>query len=279
VAVSFTVRSLTFRYPGQESAALDCVTLDNLPDRGTIALLGPSGSGKTTLLNVLGLLWEGPRAAGEVVYRGREGALDYAGLSPTRRAELRLSEFGFVLQTCYLLPHFSCLQNIALPLALQGWGKEERLARVKRLLERADDKELIAAQARHGGEVSLGQRQRIAVLRAIVHDPCVIFADEPTSNLDRKNTERMLEILNEWRENRLGVEDGPPRLGAQPRTLVLVCHQLETALRHAQWLVVLNDEHRVEASFAVEEWPSWAATVNAALDAHVPPDFLPRPSP
>jgi ABC-type lipoprotein export system ATPase subunit len=276
MAMSFRVEQLTFHYPGAAGPALAGLDFD-LRDRAgqAVALLGPSGSGKTTLLNLLGLLWEQPPGQGRVVYRGTAGDVDYRDLSRAQGNELRLREFGFVLQSCYLLPHFSCVQNIALPLALQGWREADRLARVEALLREVepaggDDEagqELWQVRHRLGSEVSLGQRQRLAALRAVVHDPQVIFADEPVSNLDAGSTRRMLGLLRDWRQGRWAL----PGRGGPGRTLFLVCHHLETALREADWLLVLGPDHRLAASFGRTDWPLWQARVRGLLGAELFP--------
>jgi len=281
--MSFLVEQLTFHYPGAARPALCALDFD-LRDRAgqTMALLGPSGSGKTTLLNLLGLLWEQPRAPvrtqacqGRIVYRGAAGDVDYRRLAREQANELRLHAFGFVLQSCYLLPHFSCVQNIALPLALQGWREADCLARVEELLrgveatcaEDESGQELWQARHRLGSEVSLGQRQRLAALRAVVHDPRMIFADEPVSNLDAGSTRQMLGLLRDWRQGRWAL----PHRDGQGRTLFLVCHHLETALREADWLLVLGPDHRLAASFARPDWPLWQARIHGLLGAELPP--------
>jgi len=211
-----------------------------------MAILGPSGSGKTTLLNLLGLLWEGTLETGQVVYQGNGKAspCDYALLAPARRAELRLREFGFVLQSSYLLPHFTCAQNVAMPLAIQGRQRSECRAAVERLLGVADPTgQLLAVRDRLAGEVSGGQKQRMAVLRAVIHDPAVIFADEPISNLDPANARPILDLLRAWRDGLLH-PDAPDR----SRTLILVCHSLRTA-RRADYFALLERGRLVGEAF------------------------------
>jgi ABC-type lipoprotein export system ATPase subunit len=273
--MSFLADRLTFVYPGEPGPALREVSFDlrDRPDR-TVAVLGPSGSGKTTLLNLLGLLWEDRPAGGRIVYRGADD-LDYADLNRSEKTELRLREFGFVLQSCYLLPHFSCLQNIALPLQLQGWTNAASRDRVEALLRQADQagaedgqtrEELWQVRHRLGSEVSLGQRQRMAVLRAMVHDPRVIFADEPVSNLDTGSTLRMLNLLREWRKGGWRL----PGSNRTARTLVLVCHHLETALREADWFLVLDADHRLACFFGKDQWRSEQDRVRSILGITAP---------
>jgi ABC-type lipoprotein export system ATPase subunit len=272
MAMSFQADRLTFVYPREANPVLRQVSFDlrDRPDQ-TIAVLGPSGSGKTTLLNLLGLLWDDRPVAGRIIYRAA-GAddLDYAALKRSEKNELRLREYGFVLQSCYLLPHFTCLQNILLPLQLQGWSSSASRDRAQALLRQADQageedgqtrEELWHVRHKLGSEVSLGQRQRMAVLRAMVHDPQVVFADEPVSNLDSGSTRRMLRLLREWRKGSWRL----PGSARTARTLVLVCHHLETALREADWFLVLNSSHQLACSFGREQWQSEQGRVHSIL--------------
>jgi ABC-type lipoprotein export system ATPase subunit len=251
VAVSFVLSSVTYAYRRRDPPVLADLSVA-LPGGKTTAVVGASGTGKTTLLNLLGLLWEGTLAPGRITYACGDGApLDYDGLSHEARARLRLREFGFVLQSCYLLPHFTCAQNIAMPLALHGYGRREREQRVAQLLAEADnaEKELSAVQGHLPGQVSGGQRQRMAVLRAVVHNPRVVFADEPVSNLDAENTEKMLDLLMRWRAGTLNGGGG----AAERRTLVLVCHDTETAYRMADGFLILRRTRGVPSAEFLEK--------------------------
>ncbi|QDV36304.1 ABC transporter ATP-binding protein [Tautonia plasticadhaerens] len=220
----FHLSELVFRYPGPRPARptidLSGVRLD-LPISGTLVLLGESGSGKTTLLSLLGLLWDRPAESGE---------LTYGGVAPARgdtrtRAILRRSEFGFVLQSAFLLPHFTVSQNVAVPLELAGIDAASIRERVGHLLGAAGLSDLARRRAR---TLSGGQRQRVAVLRALAHDPRVVFADEPVSNLDRQNAEVVLDLLARWRLGSLF-----ERQERRDRLLVLVSHSLRQARKIA----------------------------------------------
>jgi ABC-type lipoprotein export system ATPase subunit len=247
VAVSFRLRGLSFRYPGGRADVLAGLTLD-LPADQTTVVLGQSGSGKSTLLSLLGLLWqEWPAGKGRITYDGPGGPVDYHGLSAARQAKLRRNEFGFVLQSSYLLPHFSGFDNVAMPLYLRspaarpaaraqvrraaealraggpaGDGVAGKVAGLIHGVSRPD--ELLDLCLKPASQASGGQRQRLAVLRAVVHDPRVLFADEPFSNLDPATTKATLDLLQSWREGGLGS-------GGGPRTLLLVCHNLRVAFR------------------------------------------------
>ncbi|MDT0320987.1 MULTISPECIES: ABC transporter ATP-binding protein [unclassified Streptomyces] len=151
-----------------------------------VAVMGPSGSGKSTLLHCLaGIV---PPDAGTVRYAGRE----VSGLSDAERSALRRSDFGFVFQFGQLVPELTCAENVALPLRLTGTPRKAAEARAAEWLERLE-----VADVRHHrpGRISGGQGQRVAVARALVNDPRVIFADEPTGALDSLNGERVMELL------------------------------------------------------------------------------------
>jgi ABC-type lipoprotein export system ATPase subunit len=264
VAVSFELAAVTYRYPRAAGPALRDVTL-TIPAGKTTVLLGPSGSGKSTLLSLLGLLWEGSLDGGRITYRNGATSLDYAALGHAERAQLRLREFGFVLQSSYLLPHFTCAQNVGLPLALHGCGVREQRRRVETLLLRADlEGKLLEVRDRLPGEVAGGQKQRMAVLRAVVHDPRVVFADEPFSNLDPPNARRIVRLLLDWR---VGLLHGD---GTQERTLVMVCHDLEVARRVADSCVLLDQDHAVVGNCAFDrsEWPEWTEKIQRAFSDH-----------
>lgn len=151
-----------------------------------VAIMGPSGSGKSTLLHCLaGILVPD---AGTITYDGR----DLARMGDAERSALRRSDFGFVFQFGQLVPELTCRENIAMPLRLSGTRRRRAEQRADVLLERLE----VADVAGHTpGRVSGGQGQRVAVARALVTRPRVIFADEPTGALDSLNGERVMELL------------------------------------------------------------------------------------
>ncbi|GAB2724569.1 ABC transporter ATP-binding protein [Streptomyces bullii] len=153
-----------------------------------VAVMGPSGSGKSTLLHCL---------AGIVT--PDEGTITYAGrvlsaMSDAERSALRRSEFGFVFQFGQLVPELTCVENVALPLRLNGTGRKEAERTALAWMERL---EVDDVRKKRPGEVSGGQGQRVAVARALVTNPRVLFADEPTGALDSLNGERVMELLTD----------------------------------------------------------------------------------
>jgi putative ABC transport system ATP-binding protein len=158
----------------------------SLCSREIVAVMGPSGSGKSTLLHCLaGILRPD---AGRVTYRGQE----LTELTDRDRSALRRQAFGFVFQFAQLVPELSCLQNVALPLRLGRVGRHQAEARARGWLERL---EVADVAAKRPGETSGGQAQRVAVARALVTGPAVVFADEPTGALDSLNGERVMRLL------------------------------------------------------------------------------------
>jgi putative ABC transport system ATP-binding protein len=167
------------------TAALGGVTLDVRPGE-VLALLGPSGSGKSTLLHCLaGILRPD---GGEVRYRG----LRLDELTDDARSRLRASDFGFVFQFGSLVPELSAVENVALPLRLTGVRRRAAEQRARAWLERLDVAEVAGKRP---GQMSGGQGQRVAVARALVGEPHVVFADEPTGALDSLNGELVMEEL------------------------------------------------------------------------------------
>lgn len=153
-----------------------------------VAVMGPSGSGKSTLLHCLaGIITPD---SGTITYAGRE----LSAMSDAERSALRRSDFGFVFQFGQLVPELTCVENVALPLRLNGVKRKAAERTAREWMERL---EVDGLGAKRPGEVSGGQGQRVAVARALAGSPKVIFADEPTGALDSLNGERVMELLTE----------------------------------------------------------------------------------
>jgi putative ABC transport system ATP-binding protein len=153
-----------------------------------VAVMGPSGSGKSTLLHCLaGIVTPD---SGSITYGGRE----MATMGDGERSALRRSEFGFVFQFGQLVPELTCVENVALPLRLNGTARKEAERTALTWMERLEVDDL---RKKRPGEVSGGQGQRVAVARALVTSPRVLFADEPTGALDSLNGERVMDLLTD----------------------------------------------------------------------------------
>ncbi|WP_254811797.1 ABC transporter ATP-binding protein [Streptomyces cavourensis] len=153
-----------------------------------VAVMGPSGSGKSTLLHCLaGIITPD---SGTITYAGRE----LSAMSDAERSALRRSDFGFVFQFGQLVPELTCVENVALPLRLNGVKRKAAERTAREWMERLEVEDL---GAKRPGEVSGGQGQRVAVARALAGSPKVVFADEPTGALDSLNGERVMELLTE----------------------------------------------------------------------------------
>ncbi len=182
-----------------------------------VALMGPSGSGKSTLMNLIGCL-DTP-TSGTYILHGK----DVSGMSDSELADVRNGEIGFVFQTFNLLPRLSALDNVALPLIYAGMPKAVRLDKARHVLESVG----LGDRMQHKpNELSGGQRQRVAVARALVNDPAIILADEPTGNLDTKTSYEIMDLFE--------------RLHVQGNTIILVTHEADIA-EHAHRVIRLRD--------------------------------------
>jgi putative ABC transport system ATP-binding protein len=182
-----------------------------------LAIMGPSGSGKSTLMNMLGCL-DTP-TAGRYEFSGK----NVAAMIDDELADIRNREIGFVFQTFNLLPRSDALHNVELPLIYAGVPREERLERARRALDMVD----LGSRITHKpNELSGGQRQRVAVARALVMQPSILLADEPTGNLDSATGEEIMRLF--------------ARLSAEGNTIILVTHEADVA-QHAQRTVRIRD--------------------------------------
>ncbi len=212
------IREITKVYEmGQEQVhALSGVNLG--VQRGEyVAIMGPSGSGKSTLMNLIGCL-DTP-TSGSYVLNGRE----VARMTDDELAAIRNQEIGFVFQTFNLLPRTSALQQVELPLVYSGLPRRERRERAIASLESVG---LADRMTHHPNELSGGQRQRVAVARALINNPSILLADEPTGNLDSQTGNEIMGLFEQL--NRRG------------NTIVLVTHEEDIAA-HARRIVRLRD--------------------------------------
>lgn len=182
-----------------------------------VALMGPSGSGKSTLMNMLGCL-DTP-SSGEYWLNGK----DVSRMNDSQLAGIRNKEIGFVFQTFNLLPRYTALENVALPLIYAGWSKTKREERAKDVLGQVG---LMDRMNHRPNELSGGQKQRVAIARALVNNPSIILADEPTGNLDSKTSHEIMALFAEIHRN--------------GNTVILVTHEEDIA-RHARRIIRIKD--------------------------------------
>jgi putative ABC transport system ATP-binding protein len=182
-----------------------------------VALMGPSGSGKSTLMNILGCL-DTP-TKGDYILNG----VNVSQMTDNELAEVRNKEIGFVFQTFNLLPRNTALDNVALPLIYAGVNREDRRERAKQALTNVGLEHRVHHKP---NELSGGQRQRVAVARALINNPSIILADEPTGNLDTKTSIEIMGLLED--------------IHAKGNTIILVTHEEDIA-KHAHRIVRMRD--------------------------------------
>jgi len=189
----------------------------NIKTNEYVAIMGPSGSGKSTLMNLVGAL-DTP-TSGSYVLNGT----DVSKMDDDRLAEIRNREIGFIFQTFNLLPRYTALENVMLPLVYAGIGKSDRVAMATKTLAEVG---LSDRMEHKPNELSGGQRQRVAVARALVNSPSIILADEPTGNLDSKTSIDIMKLFGLIHE--------------KGNTIILVTHE-ESIARYAHRIIRLID--------------------------------------
>jgi putative ABC transport system ATP-binding protein len=206
----------TYKIGSQIVEALKSVDLD-IYENEYVALMGPSGSGKSTLMNILGCL-DTPTSGQYILNQ-----TDVSKLEDNELAEIRNKEIGFVFQTFNLLPRYSALENVSLPLIYAGIDKETRQKRAKEALAQV---KLSDRMDHKPNELSGGQKQRVAIGRALINNPSIILADEPTGNLDSKTSYEIMALFEEIYKN--------------GNTVILVTHEEDIA-QHAKRIIRLRD--------------------------------------
>jgi putative ABC transport system ATP-binding protein len=221
--------SKIYHLGGEEIRALDDVSLDI--DAGEfISIIGPSGSGKSTLMHILGCLDKPSRGTMKL-----DGIM-IENASPRQLANVRNQKIGFVFQFFNLLPKLNVLQNVELPMVYSGKTAAERREHAMHALKMVD----LENRMKHRPmQLSGGQQQRVAIARALVNDPKIVFADEPTGNLDSKTGETILALFRD--------------LSAQGRTIALVTHDDEIAARTPRRIEIRDGKiaKPVQSSFEV----------------------------
>jgi putative ABC transport system ATP-binding protein len=221
--IKLSAVSKRYRTTELETTALDGIDLD-IGSGEFVAVMGPSGCGKSTLLNIVGLI-DAP-TSGQYFF----GDQEISGYSENKLADLRKGNVGFIFQSFNLIDELNVYENVELPLLYQSVPKTKR----RELVAAALDLVGLSARAKHKPEqLSGGQQQRVAVARAVVGDPKLILADEPTGNLDTKNGEEVMNMLNQ--------------LNAQGTTILMVTHSPSHAER-AHRIVNLLDGKVVPAN-------------------------------
>ncbi len=193
-----------------------------------VAIMGPSGSGKSTLMNIIGCL-DIPTTGEYFLNKQNASKLDSNAL-----AEIRNKEIGFIFQTFNLLPRYSSLENVMLPLIYAGVTKKVRLERAETVLNEVGLSDRVDHKP---NELSGGQRQRVAVARALVNSPSIILADEPTGNLDSKTSKDIMKLLDD--------------IHSLGNTIIVVTHEEEIA-KHAHRIIKLKDG-QVESDYLNKE--------------------------
>jgi putative ABC transport system ATP-binding protein len=205
-----------YQVGSQVVRALRKVSLD-IKKGEYVAIMGASGSGKSTMMNIIGCL-DTP-TSGNYQLNGKDVHL----MDDDRLAEIRNTEIGFVFQTFNLLPRYSALENVMLPLVYAGVGKAKREEIATKSLVNVG---LENRMEHRPNELSGGQRQRVAVARALVNTPSILLADEPTGNLDSKTSEEIMKLF--------------AQIHAKGNTIILVTHEEDIA-RHAYRIIKLKD--------------------------------------
>lgn len=201
--------------------ALKNINLE-INEKGLVAIIGRSGSGKSTLLNILGALDN--VSSGKILYDD----VDISELNEKELLEFRNKKIGYIFQAFYLEPSLSVMTNISLPLIINGVNKKEREIIAKKYLKELG---LEGKDNQKASELSGGEKQRVCICRALINNPDIILADEPTGNLDYENGQNVMKILKEISLNKV---------------VILVTHNLEDAKKYADRIITIFDGTIIE---------------------------------
>ena len=182
-----------------------------------VALMGPSGSGKSTLMNIIGCL----DSFNTGTYNLNQ--IEVSKLNDNELAEIRNNQIGFIFQTFNLLPRYSALENVELPLIYAGWNKKNRRERAIEVLKQVGLEDRMTHKP---NELSGGQRQRVAIARALVNNPAILLADEPTGNLDSKTSEEIMSLFETIHQN--------------GNTIIIVTHEEDIAQKSRRIIRLLD---------------------------------------
>ena len=202
----------------------------NINKNEYVAIMGPSGSGKSTLMNLIGCL-DTP-TSGQYILNNN----DVSKLDDDQLADIRNNEIGFIFQTFNLLPRYTALENVTLPLIYAGMSKIERVARAEEVLDNVGLSDRITHKP---NELSGGQRQRVAVARALVNKPSIILADEPTGNLDSKTSLDIMDLFDD--------------IHALGNTIIVVTHEPDIAARAKRVIKLMDGEVESDVDTSKEE--------------------------
>jgi lipoprotein-releasing system ATP-binding protein len=197
-----------------------------------VALMGPSGAGKSTLLHILGSLDQPD--AGEIVLKVNGSIYNYSKVSSEEFTRLRNQHIGFVFQFHHLLPEFTALENVMMPALIAGLSFKDATLKAQELIDVVG---LSGQQNQKPSELSGGEQQRTAIARALINDPAIVFADEPTGNLDKNNADAVLELLLNLKKK-------------YSKTFVIATHSPEVAAS-AERILRMNDGKIVEDTMSV----------------------------
>ncbi|MFI5343542.1 MAG: ABC transporter ATP-binding protein [Chlamydiales bacterium] len=212
--------SKKYKRDNKEVTAIDNISLD-IMEGDFVSIIGPSGSGKSSLLLMLGGMLSPTEGS---ILIDQESLYE---LTPNERAALRQKKMGFVFQTFNLIPYLSALQNVQVPLLLAGVDEKKQQAKAQELLERVG---LSNRMDHKPAELSVGQQQRIALARMLANDPSIIFADEPTGNLDPEMSRQVISFLLE--------------LNQEGRTIIMVTHDMKVA-KQAKRIITISTGGKV----------------------------------